>query len=242
MDTETKVRNRGTPNGDFVLQWGSSKRLRGVKKESIAAANVSGVLKKAIRADRRVIRAGKQSRRGSKQFEGDGRSSSARKLTKRYTGASSAPKVAEIKKQNSNEPVESSAVPRAENILSEKSDFTATKVETVNVEIVDKGCLSAETFHDDPRSLEIFLLPKFMIALSHKEKEEDFMTIKGSKLPQRPKKRAKHIQKALHCVSPGAWLCELSLDRYEVKEKKSLRKKPLGLKAMDSVGSDSDKS
>lgn len=40
--------------------------------------------------------------------------------------------------------------------------------------------------------------PKFVIALTNKEKEEDFLAIKGSKLPQRPKKRAKFIQRTLN--------------------------------------------
>lgn len=40
--------------------------------------------------------------------------------------------------------------------------------------------------------------PKFVIALTNKEKEEDFMVLKGSKLPQRPKKRAKFIQRTLN--------------------------------------------
>uniref|UniRef100_A0A9I9E0R4 Uncharacterized protein n=1 Tax=Cucumis melo TaxID=3656 RepID=A0A9I9E0R4_CUCME len=42
-----------------------------------------------------------------------------------------------------------------------------------------------------------FVLPKLLIALSSKEKEEDFMAMKGCKLPQRPKKRAKMIQRSL---------------------------------------------
>ena len=46
--------------------------------------------------------------------------------------------------------------------------------------------------------------PKFVIALTNKEKEEDFMAIKGSKLPQRPKKRAKFIQRTLN-VSPTSY-------------------------------------
>ena len=46
--------------------------------------------------------------------------------------------------------------------------------------------------------------PKFVIALTNKEKEEDFMAIKGSKLPQRPKKRAKFIQRTLN-VSPSSY-------------------------------------
>lgn len=39
--------------------------------------------------------------------------------------------------------------------------------------------------------------PRLFIALSSKEKEEDFMAMKGCKPPQRPKKRAKLIQKSL---------------------------------------------
>ncbi|EPS65347.1 hypothetical protein M569_09426, partial [Genlisea aurea] len=84
-------------------------------------------------------------------------------------------------------------------------------------------------------------LPKFVISLTNKEKEEDFMAIKGSKLPQRPKKRAKFIQRTLNAVSPGAWLCDLTLERYEVREKKVSKKRPRGLKAMgNNVDSDSE--
>ncbi|OAY66943.1 hypothetical protein ACMD2_04475 [Ananas comosus] len=82
--------------------------------------------------------------------------------------------------------------------------------------------------------------PKFAIALTNKEKEEDFLAFKGSKLPQRPKKRAKIIQRTLNLVSPGAWLCDLTLERYEVREKKISKKRPRGLKAMQNMESDSD--
>lgn len=82
--------------------------------------------------------------------------------------------------------------------------------------------------------------PKLLISLSHKEKEDDFMVMKGSRLPQRPRKRAKHVEKFVTYVSPGAWLCEVSLDRYEVREKKCQRRKPAGLKAMESMDMDSD--
>ncbi|XP_039055073.1 uncharacterized protein LOC120197724 [Hibiscus syriacus] len=82
--------------------------------------------------------------------------------------------------------------------------------------------------------------PKFVIALTNKEKEEDFMAIKGSKLPQRPKKRAKFIQRTLNLVSPGAWLCDLTLERYEVREKKMTKKRPRGLKAMRNTNMESD--
>ncbi|KAI9112647.1 hypothetical protein K1719_016313 [Acacia pycnantha] len=38
---------------------------------------------------------------------------------------------------------------------------------------------------------------KLYISLSSKEKEEDFLAMKGCKLPKRPKKRAKIIQRSL---------------------------------------------
>nr|KJB44629.1 hypothetical protein B456_007G262500 [Gossypium raimondii] len=82
--------------------------------------------------------------------------------------------------------------------------------------------------------------PKLYITLSSKEKEEDFMAMKGCKPPQRPKKRAKIIQRSLLLVSPGAWLTDMCQERYEVREKKSSKKRPRGLKAMGNMESDSD--
>lgn len=82
--------------------------------------------------------------------------------------------------------------------------------------------------------------PSIVIGLTNKEKEEDFMQMKGSKPPHRPKKRAKYLQKTINLVSPGAWLCDLTLERYEVREKKISKKRPRGLKAMGDVDSDSE--
>ncbi|GKA38461.1 pumilio homolog 12 [Tanacetum coccineum] len=77
-------------------------------------------------------------------------------------------------------------------------------------------------------------------AAGNKEKEEDFMLMKGCKLPQRPKKRAKTIQKTILLVTPGAWLSDLCQERYEVREKKTAKKRPRGLKAMGTMESDSE--
>ncbi|XP_018492021.1 uncharacterized protein LOC108862403 isoform X1 [Raphanus sativus] len=82
--------------------------------------------------------------------------------------------------------------------------------------------------------------PKLFITLSNKEKEEDFLAMKGCKLPQRPKKRAKLVQKALFQGSPGTWLSDMCKERYEVREKKTPKKRPGGLKAMGSMESDSE--
>lgn len=82
--------------------------------------------------------------------------------------------------------------------------------------------------------------PKLYTTLSSREKEEDFMLMKGCKLPQRPKKRAKTIQKTILLVTPGVWLSDLCQERYEVREKKTAKKRPRGLKAMGTMESDSE--
>lgn len=46
-----------------------------------------------------------------------------------------------------------------------------------------------------------FVWPKFFVSLSSKEKEEDFMAMKGCKPPQRPKKRAKLVQKSILVIT-----------------------------------------
>lgn len=82
--------------------------------------------------------------------------------------------------------------------------------------------------------------PRIVIALTRKEKEDDFFILKGTKLPQRPKKRPKVVEKVLHYCTPGNWLSDLSRGRYDVREKKSGKKKPRGLKAMESLESNSE--
>ncbi|XP_039051372.1 uncharacterized protein LOC120192708 isoform X2 [Hibiscus syriacus] len=83
--------------------------------------------------------------------------------------------------------------------------------------------------------------PRLFTTLSNKEKEQDFMAMKGCKLPQRPKKRAKLIQRSILLVSPGTWLSDLCQERYQVREKKTSKKKPRGLKAMGGMESDSER-
>lgn len=84
--------------------------------------------------------------------------------------------------------------------------------------------------------------PRVYIPLTRKEKEEDFLVMKGTKLPHRPKKRPKAVDRMLQYCFPGMWLSDVTKARYEVKEKKSTTKKPKrrGLKGMESMDSDSE--
>ncbi|GLT81293.1 hypothetical protein SLA2020_526840 [Shorea laevis] len=89
--------------------------------------------------------------------------------------------------------------------------------------------------------VEVMEWPRIFVALSRKEKEDDFLAMKGTKLPQRPKKRAKQVDRTLQYCFPGMWLSDLTKSRYEVREKKSAKKqRRRGLKGMESMDSDSD--
>lgn len=48
---------------------------------------------------------------------------------------------------------------------------------------------------------EVIEWPKIYVALSRKEKEDDFLAMKGTKLPHRPKKRAKNIDRTLQVTT-----------------------------------------
>uniref|UniRef100_A0A1J3DHR7 DUF1639 domain-containing protein n=1 Tax=Noccaea caerulescens TaxID=107243 RepID=A0A1J3DHR7_NOCCA len=90
--------------------------------------------------------------------------------------------------------------------------------------------------------VEVIEWPRIYIALSRKEKEEDFLVMKGTKLPHRPRKRAKNIDKSLQFCFPGMWLSDLTKNRYEVREKKNVKKqqKRRGLKGMENLDTDSE--
>ncbi|XP_044508848.1 uncharacterized protein LOC123227785 isoform X2 [Mangifera indica] len=90
-------------------------------------------------------------------------------------------------------------------------------------------------------NVEVIEWPRIFVALSRKEKEDDFLAMKGTKLPHRPKKRPKNIDRALQFCFPGMWLADLTKSRYEVREKKSVKKqKRRGLKGMEGLESDSE--
>ncbi|KAL1211546.1 hypothetical protein V5N11_023555 [Cardamine amara subsp. amara] len=107
---------------------------------------------------------------------------------------------------------------------------------------IGKVCVDGKLNNgEDSNNKEESMWPKLFITLSNKEKEEDFLAMKGCKPSQRPKKRAKLIQRSLLLVSPGTWLADLCPDRYDVRVKKSSKKRRArGLKALGNMETDSD--
>ncbi|KAL5229633.1 hypothetical protein ABZP36_028409 [Zizania latifolia] len=59
----------------------------------------------------------------------------------------------------------------------------------------------------------------FSIALTKEEIAADFIAIRGSGLPRRPKKRSRAAQREVDAVCPGLPLADVNLDSYKVEER-----------------------
>ncbi|KAE8718869.1 vacuolar-processing enzyme-like [Hibiscus syriacus] len=227
-------------SSDFVLQWGNRKRLRCMKIQ-VKEDQSGPVNRTTVRVDRRVVRADKDS---SNQPSNNNHGNGYFNLRQR-PASPQAPPLQRVLRNSENS-----------GAMRGQSNGAVRGFASPDRGAHDKrvGAASSDMAHDSRKggsssgsgeaaaaaAPPIVWPPKFVIALTNKEKEEDFMAIKGSKLPQRPKKRAKFIQRTLNLVSPGAWLCDLTLDRYEVREKKISKKRPRGLKAMGNINMESD--
>ncbi|KAK2362137.1 hypothetical protein P8452_65776 [Trifolium repens] len=220
---ETEERNQRTcktTEPEFFLQWGNRKRLRCVRvKDPRISTRLNGG-----GGIRRKLNSGIDNNNRSGVTFSEKETSNLlhhqqqpNRLTRNSDGAILRPAAGDKRK---------SASP-------EKED----RYYTTRGSAEDNGKGTGDVNNGEERAL---VWPKLYITLSSKEKEEDFLAMKGCKLPQRPKKRAKIIQRSLLLVSPGAWLTDMCQERYEVREKKSNKKRPRGLKAMGSVESDSE--
>ncbi|EEF36911.1 conserved hypothetical protein [Ricinus communis] len=222
MDKEEKSqRVNKALEPDFFLQWGNKKRLRcvRVRDPQIISQRSDGVFRRKIttRIDRRVISSTTDKETSHPQ--------SNHRLTRNSEAAAI---------------LRSSVTENKKSASPEKEDrYYTTRGSVVGVGVDENGKVSWDANNGDDNKGHV-VWPKLYISLSSKEKEEDFMAMKGCKLPQRPKKRAKIIQRSLLLVSPGAWLTDMCQERYEVREKKSSKKRPRGLKAMGSMESDSE--
>ncbi|KAL2464796.1 hypothetical protein Fot_52752 [Forsythia ovata] len=211
---------------EIFLQWGNRKRLRCVRvRGTNLTTQVSSDLPSSSRIRRKIT---------SRFLTLSNKSAAFPQPTTRFTRNS---ETATLRWDNR----------KSLSVSPEKEDrFYSTRGSTVggfeeNGKVrVDEGARNQSGDQENHNSSISLVCPKVCISLSSKEKEEDFMAMKGCKLPQRPKKRAKVIQRTLLLVSPGAWLSDMSLERYEVREKKSCKKRGRGLKAMGNVESDSE--
>uniref|UniRef100_A0A0D9WJ83 DUF1639 domain-containing protein n=1 Tax=Leersia perrieri TaxID=77586 RepID=A0A0D9WJ83_9ORYZ len=219
-DARNHYHTRGSTRGggttaerDLLLQWGNRKRLRCVKvhrRDVDAAATVAA--EKAAASQRRAAAAGSLAHhRSARNSEESG---AVRGSTQQHQMNG----IRAVASPERERPA------RGSNVINNNGGPPASPDEK-------KGSSSGS---------EGSIWPKFAVALTNKEKEEDFLVFKGSRPPQRPKKRAKLIQRTVNLVCPGTWLCDLTLERYEVREKKVSKKRPRGLRAMHNMESDSE--
>ncbi|XP_075486707.1 uncharacterized protein LOC142526298 isoform X2 [Primulina tabacum] len=242
-----------TASSDFVLQWGNGKRLRCMKFQSNSKES-SGSDQPMTRKDRRVIRSDLKNHNSK---DPNILHAAARKShgTNGYINLRQRPASPSHRNSEGSISMRGHSNGVKKTFVSpdrvEKKGGTANKNNNINSNHQNDnhhhqgsgsgGSGSSETAQEGKKGDDLagsqggnaLWPPKFLIALTNKEKEEDFMAIKGSKLPQKPKKRAKFIQRSVNLVFPGSWLCDLTLERYKVREKKVSKKRPpRGLKAL----------
>ncbi|KAJ8633345.1 hypothetical protein MRB53_026681 [Persea americana] len=245
---------------DVLLQWGHNKRSRRSRKENRVVTDESSVLeRKVIKIHRRVVSV------GQKQVTNDlvtampppsttaaySRGTNLRpcSLINRNLDERSTPVNISYSNDRTLPRSCKKGAPSPEKTEKASSCSVTATGEKLNGSIEQAVPMNVESVaHPEPetaaaaekRNLDQLEWPRICISLSRKEKEYDFLIMKGTKLPQRPKKRAKNVDRSLQYCFPGMWLSDLTRGRYEVREKKCVKKKRTGLKGMESMDSDSE--
>ncbi|XP_039117368.1 uncharacterized protein LOC120253135 isoform X2 [Dioscorea cayenensis subsp. rotundata] len=245
--------------GDVLLQWGHNKRSRGSRAERRAAAvdESSGLTRPMVKIQRRsgalslavmpLPQCGSYSRGGNLRPCMPSRESSSSLLSRSLDERSSGPgEHLRSDKRCPRSPPQHKAPKMGSCGTATATATTANGCSALNSDAKppsdqETGGIAAGNAHllEKP-NLDQFEWPRIYISLSRKEKEDDFLAMKGTKLPQRPKKRAKNVDKTLQYCFPGMWLSDLTRGRYEVREKKCVKKKRRGLKGMESMESESE--
>ncbi|KAK1326393.1 hypothetical protein QJS10_CPA01g01924 [Acorus calamus] len=261
--SKNPINENGAPptigGGDVLLQWGHKKRSRGARVENRTAADEASA-RQAARIHRRSAAAAASSGLSEKSAaavsmppppcsaattsysRGENLRPSmprwgpsppmGRTMEDRISRGGAPRSTADNKRSSPPSPPEKA-------VAGEKMDNGSTAAHADLSRPSDREAVGAPV--PEKLNMELFEWPRIYISLSRKEKEDDFFVMKGAKLPQRPKKRAKNIDKALQYCFPGMWLSELTRGRYEVREKKCVKKqKRRGLKGLESMDSDSD--
>nr|XP_029121050.1 uncharacterized protein LOC105047334 isoform X6 [Elaeis guineensis] len=232
-------------SGDVLLQWGHKKRSRGSRAESRpAAGNGSVHSRQMIKIQRRSAAAGAEKLAAAAAAAAAASAAMPPPCGSYTRGANLRPCLPsrDAMASSINRGVEerSGGLSRSEK-RSPPSPAEKTQKGAPNGTAADANPADSKAPSDqemggsnvaattgEKLNLENFEWPRIYISLSRKEKEDDFLAMKGTKLPQRPKKRAKNIDKTLQYCFPGMWLSDLTRGRYEVREKKCVKKENTG--------------
>ncbi|XP_051225421.1 uncharacterized protein [Lolium perenne] len=249
-DTASPSSTGGAVTGDVLLQWGHNKRSR-CRRDSSAASSAA-----SPSSQRRQALGGKIQRRASAPSSEKlmpPPPATATRGSNLRSSSSFPPRAAGGDATTHQPPPHHHGREERSGGVQKRSSpdkaHSSKPTTAVDHHHMDSKNSNHHPYHDSPvlhgnggekLVVERFELPRIYISLSRKEKEDDFLAMKGSKLPQRPKKRAKNVDKSLQFVFPGMWLSDLTRGRYEVREKKCVKKRRRGLKGMETMDSDSE--
>eukprot|EP00268_Persea_americana_P030914 TRINITY_DN2_c0_g1_i1.p1 TRINITY_DN2_c0_g1~~TRINITY_DN2_c0_g1_i1.p1 ORF type:complete len:319 (+),score=76.66 TRINITY_DN2_c0_g1_i1:252-1208(+) len=219
---------------DVLLQWGHKKRSRGPRAENRVVTDESLIQERQMIKvhNKRAIVSG-LAKQGTNLRPYPTSETNPGFVLDRSLVESSSVNVSLL--SNGNGQIHSFSFEKRSPPSPEKTDKakgSIVQASPMNVESAPK--VEAETAKAaEKMNLDKLEWPRIYISLSRKEKEDDFLIMKGTKLPQRPKKRSKNIDRTLQYCFPGMWLSDLTRSRYEVREKKCVKKKRRGLKGLE---------
>ncbi|RWR89132.1 espin isoform X1 [Cinnamomum micranthum f. kanehirae] len=222
--------------GDVLLQWGHKKRSRGPRAENRVVTDESLIQERQmIKVHKIAIVSGLAKQGTNLRAYPTNIETTPGSVLNRNLVESSSVNVSLLSNGNGNGQIHSFSLEKRSPPSPEKTDKakgSIVQASAMNVESAPK--VEAETAKAaEKMNLDKLEWPRIYISLSRKEKEDDFLIMKGTKLPQRPKKRSKNIDRTLQYCFPGMWLSDLTRSRYEVREKKCVKKKRRGLKGLE---------
>ena len=123
---------------------------------------------------------------------------------------------------SSSRPISRSTIgKRSPSCINKAEKITITKVKSEDSIMANQLELGEGDQHEQcsgsmaaEKSREVIEWPRIYVSLSRKEKEDDFYAMKGTKLPHRPKKRPKAVDRALQVRTRYFFLLSLRITRF----------------------------
>ncbi|RWW15019.1 hypothetical protein BHE74_00005847, partial [Ensete ventricosum] len=175
--------------GDVLLQWGHNKRSRGSRAESRAAGDES-----AAHSRHKIQRRSAAGVMPPPPCGSFPRGANHRPPITRHDSLSG---LTRSERRCPGSPLEKSRKASAKATLNGCTAADVSANPEASKRAPDREAGGGTMTAGEKLDLDKFEWPRIYVSLSRKEKEDDFLAMKGTKLPHRPKKRAKNIEKAL---------------------------------------------
>ncbi|RRT45760.1 hypothetical protein B296_00025356 [Ensete ventricosum] len=191
------INGAGGGGGNVILQWGHNKRTRAPRAECRASGDAASAhSRQMLKIPRRSTAGMAPPPSGGSYARGANLRTSVAVRDAAAPLRSGGPTRSE-KRSPSSLPEKAQKNPPTNGAVDGHMNPQESKLVASDQDTGGSGSTPPLLAIGERLNLDQFEWPKICISLSRKEKEDDFLAMKGTKLPQRPKKRAKNIDKNL---------------------------------------------